>query len=370
MNSGDNSHLVVVPSGSVLSDNLYNTPLFQGEGQGFAGAEAGAGGDAEVSLHTSPCLLQDQMACLTQLSCTYLFWGCRFTASLCLIICLSVSHHCTLDTHSFVHCLIAPLKVKPAKGSPCRQGQATAQCIHRGGTQFTVLSPTIAQGMNFGIDPNLDPELALALRVSLEEERARQEQAQAATGGDAAMSEAQPASGDTLQLANHASIKTRQTMEHSGGLWHTSHINQLEITCKLYGQLELPAKACGGLKSLAFNISLKVDHCSLYLQERLSQRRMVRVVLRPLQHLTSQQKWLKQQSRWRSMRTTCCSRRWPCQWQAGPWRLTPRLPYKLSRRPLLADPCLTATMRSCRMPSGCPCQRCSLERTSLPPPAL
>ncbi len=49
--------------------------------------------------------------------------------------------------------------------------------------------------MNFGIDPNLDPELALALRVSLEEERARQEQAQAAAGGDTAMSDAQPASG-------------------------------------------------------------------------------------------------------------------------------------------------------------------------------
>lgn len=34
----------------------------------------------------------------------------------------------------------------------------------------------------FGVDPNLDPELALALRISLEEERARQE---AASGGAA-----------------------------------------------------------------------------------------------------------------------------------------------------------------------------------------
>lgn len=31
-------------------------------------------------------------------------------------------------------------------------------------------------GYEFGVDPNLDPELALALRVSLEEERARQNQ--------------------------------------------------------------------------------------------------------------------------------------------------------------------------------------------------
>lgn len=30
---------------------------------------------------------------------------------------------------------------------------------------------------DFGVDPNLDPELALALRVSMEEERARQEAA-------------------------------------------------------------------------------------------------------------------------------------------------------------------------------------------------
>ena len=50
--------------------------------------------------------------------------------------------------------------------------------------------------MNFGIDPNLDPELALALRVSLEEERARQEQAQAATGGGTASNE--PASTGAL----------------------------------------------------------------------------------------------------------------------------------------------------------------------------
>ena len=34
-----------------------------------------------------------------------------------------------------------------------------------------------------GIDPNMDPELAMALRVSMEEERARQERAAAAAGG-------------------------------------------------------------------------------------------------------------------------------------------------------------------------------------------
>jgi 26S proteasome regulatory subunit N10 len=41
---------------------------------------------------------------------------------------------------------------------------------------------------NYGVDPNLDPELALALRVSMEEERARQERAakEAAEKGEGA----------------------------------------------------------------------------------------------------------------------------------------------------------------------------------------
>jgi len=48
-----------------------------------------------------------------------------------------------------------------------------------------------------GIDPNLDPELAMALRISMEEERARQEAAASAEGGaapaDGAAAEASPA---------------------------------------------------------------------------------------------------------------------------------------------------------------------------------
>ena len=38
-------------------------------------------------------------------------------------------------------------------------------------------------GFEFGIDPNEDPELALALRVSMEEQRARQEATTGAAGG-------------------------------------------------------------------------------------------------------------------------------------------------------------------------------------------
>ena len=36
--------------------------------------------------------------------------------------------------------------------------------------------PLQASGFEFGVDPNEDPELALALRVSMEEQRARQEE--------------------------------------------------------------------------------------------------------------------------------------------------------------------------------------------------
>ncbi|KAI3451420.1 hypothetical protein Pfo_008090 [Paulownia fortunei] len=44
-----------------------------------------------------------------------------------------------------------------------------------GGSGFAAAAA--ASGFEFGVDPNLDPELALALRVSMEEERARQEAA-------------------------------------------------------------------------------------------------------------------------------------------------------------------------------------------------
>ena len=36
--------------------------------------------------------------------------------------------------------------------------------------------PSGGGGFEFGVDPNEDPELALALRVSMEEQRARQQE--------------------------------------------------------------------------------------------------------------------------------------------------------------------------------------------------
>ncbi|CAK0755276.1 hypothetical protein CVIRNUC_002362 [Coccomyxa viridis] len=96
VNSGENSHLVTVPAGTILADMLFGSPIFQtGGGAGYGAAAAGAGGEG-----------------------------------------------------------------------------------------------TVPDGYEFGVDPNLDPELAMALRVSMQEERSRQEAA--AASSDAA----QPAAAE------------------------------------------------------------------------------------------------------------------------------------------------------------------------------
>ena len=92
VNSGDTSHLVTVPSGTILSDMLFATPIFMEEG-----ASGGQGGE----------------------------------------------------------------------GAPARQS-------------------LVVDGFDYGelgVDPALDPELAMALRMSVEEERARQAREAAAAGG-------------------------------------------------------------------------------------------------------------------------------------------------------------------------------------------
>ncbi|XP_068640269.1 26S proteasome non-ATPase regulatory subunit 4 homolog isoform X2 [Aristolochia californica] len=61
-----------------------------------------------------------------------------------------------------------------------------------GGSGFAAAAAAAAAGgggFDFGVDPNLDPELALALRVSMEEERARQEAAAKKAAEEAAREE-------------------------------------------------------------------------------------------------------------------------------------------------------------------------------------
>lgn len=102
VNSNDNSHLVTVPPGPVLSDVLIGSPIFQGEGGAAFGGGGGGGGGGE--------------------------------------------------------------------------------------------------GFEFGVDPNLDPELAMALQVSLEEERARQAAA-AGGGGEGAAGDAAAGGGEAAAAA-------------------------------------------------------------------------------------------------------------------------------------------------------------------------
>ncbi|KAG1360964.1 26S proteasome non-ATPase regulatory subunit 4 [Cocos nucifera] len=59
-----------------------------------------------------------------------------------------------------------------------------------GGSGFAAAAAASGMsGFDFGVDPNVDPELALALRISMEEERARQEAAAKKAAEDAAKQE-------------------------------------------------------------------------------------------------------------------------------------------------------------------------------------
>ncbi|KAK7250816.1 hypothetical protein RIF29_33526 [Crotalaria pallida] len=76
-----------------------------------------------------------------------------------------------------------------------------------GGSGFAAAAAAAAaggvSGFEFGVDPNLDPELALALRVSMEEERARQEAAAKKAAEDASRQEKggeQPASSQDATM--------------------------------------------------------------------------------------------------------------------------------------------------------------------------
>ncbi|AET03762.1 putative 26S proteasome regulatory complex, non-ATPase subcomplex, subunit s5a [Medicago truncatula] len=62
-------------------------------------------------------------------------------------------------------------------------------------------------GYDFGVDPNLDPELALALRVSMEEERARQEAAAKKAAEDASKQE----KGGEQQATSQDATMTERT---------------------------------------------------------------------------------------------------------------------------------------------------------------
>ncbi|XP_072986893.1 26S proteasome non-ATPase regulatory subunit 4 homolog isoform X2 [Typha latifolia] len=76
-----------------------------------------------------------------------------------------------------------------------------------GGSGFAAAAAAAAAGgmtgFDFGVDPNIDPELALALRVSMEEERARQEAAAKKAAEEAAKQEKE---GDQASSSHDATM--------------------------------------------------------------------------------------------------------------------------------------------------------------------
>ncbi|KAJ6907676.1 26S proteasome non-ATPase regulatory subunit 4 [Populus alba x Populus x berolinensis] len=78
-----------------------------------------------------------------------------------------------------------------------------------GGRGFAAAAADGVSGFEFGVDPNLDPELALALRVSMEEERARQEAAAKKAAEEAAKQEKageQPSSSQDATMTENNSV--------------------------------------------------------------------------------------------------------------------------------------------------------------------
>ncbi|XVF59793.1 hypothetical protein PTKIN_Ptkin07bG0304400 [Pterospermum kingtungense] len=86
-----------------------------------------------------------------------------------------------------------------------------------GGSGFAAAAAAAAaggvSGFEFGVDPNLDPELALALRVSMEEERARQEAAAKKAAEEASKQEKggeEQSSSQDATMTEHASGGTSE----------------------------------------------------------------------------------------------------------------------------------------------------------------
>ncbi|XP_010550474.1 PREDICTED: 26S proteasome non-ATPase regulatory subunit 4 homolog isoform X2 [Tarenaya hassleriana] len=83
-----------------------------------------------------------------------------------------------------------------------------------GGSGFAAAAAAAAaggvSGFEFGVDPNLDPELALALRVSMEEERARQEAAAKKAAEEAGKQE-QSSSQDATMTDSTSQASTKKT---------------------------------------------------------------------------------------------------------------------------------------------------------------
>ncbi|KAJ6708012.1 26S PROTEASOME NON-ATPASE REGULATORY SUBUNIT 4-like protein ISOFORM X1 [Salix viminalis] len=83
-----------------------------------------------------------------------------------------------------------------------------------GGSGFAAAAAAGGGDFDFGVDPNLDPELALALRVSMEEERARQEAAAKRAADEAAKQEkGEPSNSQDAIMVGKAAEATNNASE-------------------------------------------------------------------------------------------------------------------------------------------------------------
>uniref|UniRef100_A0A7S1B541 26S proteasome regulatory subunit RPN10 n=2 Tax=Corethron hystrix TaxID=216773 RepID=A0A7S1B541_9STRA len=99
------------------------------------------------------------------------------------------------------HLVTIPTGVLPSDilvGSPIVHGGNAPPASAAGGDGAAAPGESGGGGYDFGVDPNMDPELAMALRVSMEEERARQERASAAARESAA-EESKEGGGETME---------------------------------------------------------------------------------------------------------------------------------------------------------------------------
>ncbi|PNX55300.1 26S proteasome non-ATPase regulatory subunit 4-like protein, partial [Trifolium pratense] len=119
-----------------------------------------------------------------------------------------------------------------------------------GGSGFAAAAAAAAaggvSGYDFGVDPNLDPELALALRVSMEEERARQEAAAKKAAEDTSkqggeqQAGSQEASSQDATMTERASASTSEAENKTTDLMvgiFVEFINVFLMFCSLLDPL-------------------------------------------------------------------------------------------------------------------------------------
>merc|ERR1712176_284807 len=85
-----------------------------------------------------------------------------------------------VDSDRMCHLVTIPAGVLPSDvllSSPIVSGSGGGSAVGGGASELNQISGGGGGGFADygGVDPNMDPELAMALRVSMEEERARQE---------------------------------------------------------------------------------------------------------------------------------------------------------------------------------------------------